>query len=117
MNWITDLFSTIDNLDAEAFSNYLTDNARFKFGNTDAVTGKNNIKEAVAGFFSAIKAIEHSIENNWAINEYIFIQGLVTYTRHNDTTLSVPFANIFKMEGSKVINYQIYADTSELFIS
>jgi len=115
MNGINNIFNAIDHFDPESFASHFTDNASFKFGNADMVFGRDNIKDAVTNFFSAIKAIEHSIENNWVVDKHVFIQGQVTYTRHNDTRLTVPFANILEMNGDKVATYQIYADISRLF--
>lgn len=115
MNWIIDLFKAIDRHDSEAFVSYLTEDSQFRFGNAEAVHGKANIKSAVDGFFSAIKSLEHKLENSWILDGHVFVNGNVTYTRHDDSTLSVPFANIFKMDNDKIQDYLIYADISALF--
>lgn len=39
----------------------------------------------------------------------------VTYTRHDGSTLTVPFANVFGMRDIRVAHYQIYADVSALW--
>jgi limonene-1,2-epoxide hydrolase len=40
---------------------------------------------------------------------------VVTYTRHNGSSLSVPFANVFELKGDKIASYRIYIDNSALF--
>ena len=117
MNWLNDLFKAIDQSDAAGFTSFLTKDASFKLGNADAVLGRDNIRDFLAGFFSAIKSTEHTLENSWSIDNHVFIQGHVTYTRLNNTTLSVPFADIFEMNGDKIQDYKIYIDASELFAS
>jgi hypothetical protein len=42
-------------------------------------------------------------------------EGVVTYTRHDASVVSFPFANVFQLRGEKVCSYHIYADISPLF--
>jgi limonene-1,2-epoxide hydrolase len=39
----------------------------------------------------------------------------VTYTRHDGSLISVPFANVFELRGDKITAYRIYIDNSSLF--
>ena len=75
MNWLKELFNAIDKSDAETFTNFLTKDARFKFGNAETILGKDNIEDVVDQFFSAIKKTEHTLENTWVINNHVFVQG------------------------------------------
>jgi hypothetical protein len=43
------------------------------------------------------------------------MHGEVTYTRHDGSRLSVPFANIFKLDGTRVREYLVFADVSPLW--
>jgi hypothetical protein len=42
-------------------------------------------------------------------------EGEVTYTCHDGTVLSVPFANVFELRGDKFAAYRSYIDISWLF--
>ena len=42
------------------------------------------------------------------------MQGQVTYTRHDGSQLSVPFANIFKLRDNLIEEYRIFGDFSAL---
>jgi hypothetical protein len=42
-------------------------------------------------------------------------EGIVTYTRLDGTTLTLPFVNVFDLRGGKVARYLIYIDNRELF--
>ena len=110
------LFKAIDNRDTEVFLTFLADDVSFRFGNVDAVGGKSAVAEAVGGFFSSIKALHHKLTECWDVDGAVICHGNVTYTRHDSTTLSVPFANILAMEGDLVKDYIIFADVSELYI-
>lgn len=114
-NWFKQLFENIDKMDTDGFVSVLTDDAIFKFGNAEAVIGKPAIGEAIAGFFSSIKAISHEILDTWELPGTVICRGNVTYTRHDSSQLTVPFANIFKIENDMVKEYLIYADISSLY--
>jgi uncharacterized protein (TIGR02246 family) len=114
-NWIKELFQAIDQMDADKFSEFFVDEARFIFGNSDAVIGREAIREYVAGFFAAIAGIKHRIDTIIAEGENLVCRGEVTYIRKDSTTLTAPFAYYFKLTGDKAAHYQIYGDTSQLF--
>ena len=114
-NWVTRLFQSVDSKDTEAFLAFLSDDVLFRFGNADPVSGKAAVGEAVGGFFGSIKGIHHELVASWEEGGVIICHGTVTYTRHDSTTLSVPFANILGVDGDLINKYLIFADVSGLF--
>lgn len=112
---IDELFAAIDKKDAISFSEFLTDDCMFRFGNQQPVTGKPEVQSYVAAFFDSIQDIEHHIEDVLKTDGTIVCHGTVTYTRHSGTQLSIPFADVFKMVGQRIQEYLIFADTSELY--
>jgi len=114
-NWIDDLFGAIDRKDAEGFVSIFGDEPSFRFGNAPPVRGREAIREAVAGFFSAIQALEHRVQDSWQLDDATICRGDVRYTRHDGSQLEVPFSIVLTMVGDRVRDYQIYADASALF--
>jgi len=112
---VTELFRAIDSKDLKSFTSFLSPDCAFKFGNLPAVVGINEIQEFVAGFFDSIDSLSHEIENSWNIPDGLICHGYVSYTRKDDSILTVPFANIFKLDSTGVTEYQIFADTSQLY--
>ena len=115
--WLQSLFNSIDNKDTNAFVSHLSEDCIFRFGNMPAVTGGDAIREAVGGFFASIKTISHEITEAWATADQVSCHGMVTYQRHDDSLLSVPFANIMKKpSGANIASeYLIFAAISELY--
>ncbi|MFC1897970.1 nuclear transport factor 2 family protein [Candidatus Cloacimonadota bacterium] len=111
---IKKLFESIDNHDVAGFLEFLSDDVHFKFGNQEPVNGKVNLRNELNVFFKSIKSISNDIINIWEQNDVVICRGIVTYTRHDNSILSVPFVNIFKMEQHLVKEYLIYADISSL---
>lgn len=115
MNWLDNLFASIDDKDAEGFASFLAHDAIFKFGNAEAVAGKAAIQEAVAAFFAGIQDIRHELLDSWSHPHAVVCRGTATYTRHDGSRLTVPFANVLKMQGSLIREYLVYVDISELY--
>ena len=113
--WIHDLFDSIDNKDASKFSSFLSEEVQFRFGNMPVTHGKVIATEQVSYFFDSIKSLRHSLDEFWSAQDAILCHGNVTYTRHDDSTLTVPFCNIFKINQQGIYEYLIFADVSTLY--
>jgi ketosteroid isomerase-like protein len=113
--WWQHLFAAIDARDSSAFLTFLTPDAQFRFGNAPTMIGSEAIRAAVEGFFAAIAACQHRVLKTWNGTAAIACEGTVTYTRHDGSTVSVPFANVFELRGAKIAAYRIYIDNSPLF--
>jgi ketosteroid isomerase-like protein len=115
--WWQRLFAAIDARDAAAFVDRLTSDAQFKFGNAPTVIGSEAIGIAAGQFFAAIASCRHRLLRTFAgsDNAAIACEGVVTYRRHDGSSISVPFANVFELRGEKIATYRIYIDNSPLF--
>jgi uncharacterized protein (TIGR02246 family) len=113
--WVKRLFAAIDAKDPDAFVSFLTDDAAFTFGNAAAVSGKAAIRKVLVGFFGSIRALHHDVADVWTLPDVAVAIGRVTYTRHDGSTLSVPFADVFKLKKDLVREYLIYVDASKLY--
>jgi ketosteroid isomerase-like protein len=114
-SWVSDLFAALDTMDVDTWMSFLTPDCTFRFGNAPSLYGHEAIREAVAGLFTAIKGINHSELEAWEHPDATICTGMVMYTRHDDSTLRVPFANVFRLRDGLVRQYLIYVDNSQLF--
>lgn len=113
--WVTDLFATVDRMDADKFVSFLTEDASFRFGNAQAVVGRAGISQAVAGFFGTIAGLRHRILNEWQIGGSVVIEIEVTYTRKDGKKVTIPCVNIFEMAKDKIRDYKIFIDLAPLY--
>ena len=114
-DWINRLFQVLDKSDVEGFLTFLSEDALFRFGNSDPVIGKKAIREAMTYFYGSIKAISHEVGETWEHPDTVICHGSVTYTRHDSSEYTVPFADIFKMDANLIKEYLIYIDNSKLY--
>jgi ketosteroid isomerase-like protein len=110
-----ELFKAIDAKDAERFASFLAADGTFLFGNAPPVTGRPAIREAVAGFFASIRALSHEVQGVAQESSHVWSRGVVTYVRHDGSSLTAPFCNYFEMGDGGVRHYQIYVDASALY--
>jgi limonene-1,2-epoxide hydrolase len=108
------LFAAIDARDARGFADFLTDDARFRFGSSPPVTGRRDIIEAVSAFFASLAGVNHVITAVATRGDMLFCEGETTYTRHDGKAVVVPFADVFEYDGDKIADYRIYADLTPL---
>jgi ketosteroid isomerase-like protein len=113
--WWRHVFAVIDARDAAAFVALLTADAQFRFGNAPMLIGSDAIRTAVSGFFAAIGSCSHRLIRTWSGPFWVACEGEVTYIRHDGSTITVPFANVFELRGTLIAIYRIYIDNSPLF--
>lgn len=113
-NRLVELFDAIDEKDTDSFLSFLGGQCVFRFGSLPSVSGRDDIGRFIDAFFDSIHSLKHEIEEYWSIPEGVVCHGTVTYTRHDQSVLSVPFANILKIEHGAIRDYRVFADTSQL---
>lgn len=112
---LTDLFATIDAMDTAGFVARLTPTAEFRFGPAPPVRVRAQIGEAVDAFFATIAGLHHDVKNIIGDGERVACEGDVTYTRHDGTAVTLPFADVFDFDGDLIAGYRIYIDIGPLY--
>ncbi len=109
------IFADIDAFDPDRFVAHLTPDAVFRFANADPVTGREAVREAVAGFFSTIAGLTHHIRNGWEFGDTAIVQVDVDYRRKDGKTVTVPNADILIFDGDLTRDWQIYIDLTPVY--
>lgn len=113
--FIQKVFDAVDRSDASGLAEFMTDDVIFRFSNHPPVVGKANIIPFLENFFRSIKGTRHDMIESWEIPGGYVMNGRVTYTRLDGSTLSCWFSNTFKMENGRIKEYLIFVDNSELY--
>jgi len=109
------LFASIDAMDTESFLSFIREDATFRFGSSPAVTGHAEIRAAVESFFSSFAALKHDLQRLIADGDTVVCEGEVTYSRHDGSTITLPFVNVFEVDDGLISLYRVYIDTGPLF--
>jgi uncharacterized protein (TIGR02246 family) len=111
----SDLFAAIDGKDARRFAERLTRDAVFVYGSQPPVRGRAAIEAAVRDFFSAFSGLEHRVaEVHAASSDLVVVEGEVTYHRQALPSVTVPFANVLRLDDGLIADYRIYIDPTPL---
>jgi uncharacterized protein (TIGR02246 family) len=112
----------VDKRDAAAFANAFIDDAWLQFGNNEPIVGKDNIREAIAQFFTVMSKVQHESVNTVYQDGMLFLEARVTYTMHDGkTTVTVPACSVFVLAASAsggaplAEKCRIYVDLTPLF--
>ncbi len=113
--WLDDLFAAIDAADTERFLGFLTEQATFRFGSAEPLVGREAIRAGVDGFFATIGGSRHAVTGVWRGPGSLVVEGTVTYTRLDQSVITLPFANVFDMSDERIAHYRIYVDIAPLY--
>lgn len=114
VEWCQALFACIDAKDTRGFLGYLAPDARFRYGSAPAVSGHAAIGAAVDAFFASIRTLAHRVLDAWDAEDCVICRGEVTYQRHDERKMVLPFCVVLRMRGEKVARYEIYLDPTPL---
>ncbi len=114
--WVTDLFRAVDSMDADTFVEFMAEDVSFRNGSAEALQGRAAVHDDIGALFSSIKGINHVLSDTWVLGDTIVVHGTVTYTRLDETALTVPFADIWKMDQDLdlIQEYLIFVDNTNL---
>jgi len=112
---LKNLFTAIDARDTASFLQHLSDDASFRFGSAPAARGKDEIAAAVDAFFTSIAGLRHDVSLSIGSGDDLICEGEVTYTRHDGSTITLPFADVFNLDAGRIRNYKIYMDIGPLY--
>lgn len=110
--WIRDMFAALDRASVPGLFPYLHDDVVWRFASYPAGRGKDSFAAGWSAMSARVKTLEHVIHRVWGQGEDLFCQGEVTYHLLDRPSVTVPFANIFRLRGDRISEYLIYVDAS-----
>lgn len=109
------LTPALDRQDVSAVLALLAPDCRFQAGNAPVVVGREAIEQALAAFFPNVRAVQHTISDVFEAPERAVYRGIVTYTRPDGSSLTVPVCDVFALRPDGLVTaYCIYIDWSAL---
>ena len=110
--WIREMFAALDRGSVPALFPYLHDDVTWRFASYPVGKGRESFAAAWSAMSGQIKALEHVVHQVWSAGDSIFCRGDVSYHLTDAPTVTVPFANIFRLRDDKISEYLIYVDAS-----
>lgn len=111
---ITSLYTAVDGLNAQGVVEHVTDDVEFQLGNFEPIIGRKAVKDANTAFFATIKTRRHTIRGVWSSGDTAICDGMVHYTRLDQSEHEVPFAAHLGIRDGKIADYRVFVDISKL---
>ncbi len=109
------LFASIDAKDTDTFLSFLTEAGVFQYGSAPAARGRDEVRAAVDGFFASIDGLSHEVSQVFDGDGAMACEGRVTYRRHDGSEVTLPFCNVFLLDGDHIAEYRVYIDVAPLY--
>ena len=100
---------------ADEFAAYFTEDAFYRVGNSEPLIGRDRIRESAVRFRQMLKGISHEIKDIWEFGDTVVCEIKVTYTRQDDSQVTLPCMDVIQMQGDLFREMQIYMDISPVF--
>ena len=110
----TEVYKAVDSKDEQRLASFLTENCTFVYANSDPVVGRGNAAASSKKFLDLLAAIKHELLDVWGFDDVIVSRIQVTYTRKDGSTLTIPAATIWRVQGKQIHEYRIYVDIGPL---
>ena len=112
---IRDMLSAIDGQDMVAFGTFLAEDARFVFGNGEAIHGRESIVATVRAVLQSLQSITHTAQRFWSVDGVAICEGRVLYVDGLGQKLDAPFVDVLNVDAYGLItDYRVYVDASQL---
>jgi hypothetical protein len=109
------LFEDIDSMDPDRYARHLSQDVVLRFGNSEPVVGRLAVRDAWAAFCADLRGVRHELVECWVLGPATIVEARVTYTRANDSTVTVPAVTIYRASGDLIDDYRIFIDLAPLF--
>ena len=110
-----DLFADIDSMQPDRFAQHLSPDATMRFGNAPLVSGRNAIRDAWASFCETVDGVQHDVVEQWEAGDATIVEASVTYTRKDQSLVTVPVVTIYRAGDDLIDDYRIFIDLAPLF--
>jgi limonene-1,2-epoxide hydrolase len=109
------LFADIDSMEPERFAAHLAEDVTMRFGNADPIHGRDEVRRAWAAFCDDLNGVSHRLVEQWTVDGTTIVEAEVTYTRGDDSQVTVPVVTIYRDRDAEIADYRIYIDLAPLF--
>ncbi len=113
--FVRDYWLSIDALDMERFLSFFTPDCTMGFGSYPLVHGLEGVRGMIAPVFAGVAGMRHRRVGLWVEEDATLARGEVTYTRHDQSTVTLPFMTYFHFAQGRIQWTHVYIDIAPLY--
>ena len=100
----------LDSGEVDRYVSHFTEDARFRFGNSPPVYGRDEVGAAARSALDLVTAIRHSIVGVWRQGDVVIAEFSIDFTRPDGDVVTLPCASIMRFDGAQVRDYRVSMD-------
>ncbi len=111
------LIKLFERMNVDEAIKMFTEDCQYRFGNYPPATGREGVRRsATSTHLEAIKGCTFDIQELWEFQggDVVVCQMEVNYIRTDDSVLTLPCTDVFRMEGNLIKDMRIFMDPSPL---
>jgi limonene-1,2-epoxide hydrolase len=113
---IRHLIKLFESMNVDEAIKLFTEDCQYRFGNYPPAFGREGVRQsATSTHLTAIKGVSFDIKGIWEIGDVVVCEMEINYIRTDDTVLTLPCTDVFRMEGDLIRDMRIYMDPSPLY--
>ena len=113
--WYEEFYAGLDSKDLSVVDRLCTPDTTFRMANHDIDEGIDAVRANTAHFFTMIGGMSHSFVKVTEQGDSAYLEAVVTYTRLNGSTLSVPVCTAIDRRDGLIAAQRVYVDLAPLF--
>jgi limonene-1,2-epoxide hydrolase len=102
-------------MEPERFTAHLAEDVTMRFGNAEPIHGRDAVRNAWDTFCQNLNGVEHDPVEQWTVHGTTIVEAQVTYTRRDESRVTVPVVTIYREREGEITDYRIYIDLAPLF--
>jgi ketosteroid isomerase-like protein len=114
-DWLRDYYDDVDNMRLDAFIDRHTDDVVVKFANNPPAVGKDEVAQAIGGFFQMIAGMRHDFVNVYTDGDATILEANIDYARKDGHHVTVPATSVLHRRDELVDQLRIYLDLAPVF--
>jgi ketosteroid isomerase-like protein len=114
-DWIDEYFADVDAMRLEPWLDRHTDDVVVRFGNNPPAVGKEQVGQAIAGFWETIGGLRHTVRKSHQAGDTVTMEFDVTYERTDGKEVTVPCASVLHRRGDLVDSLSVYIDLAPVY--
>lgn len=116
LDWLKANYTAVDNMDADAYRKFLSEDCELMFGNNPVVKCNNEIIGGIKHFWDAINGLDHSFISILGNDYRLAAEALIDYTRKDDKVVTIPCVTVIKRNAEGLAtSIKIFIDTTPIF--
>jgi uncharacterized protein (TIGR02246 family) len=107
--------AAVDRGDAGAFASWFAEDARYRFGNSEATIGRAAVAAATAGAADALPWVRHTIDQVAHVDDQLFCRFTIATANPSGDEVKLPCVTVIWVDGGEIVDYRVHMDLAPAF--